>query len=334
MKRFLFILIPFLFLACTSTKDENTDEKKIKLEYCADGNVMVDVDKSLSTMENLIGKQERIYMDKKLGEAVGVSIGQQVRIYSKDSTDKYGNFTIYGWYDDESGGSTIWMDSTGLSKFDQTESFDGCFKKEAVLYDMSASNLESNDEFGCFLNETNTSHSNIVVGSPHGGNIERYTDEQAVWFYDRIADYHQKDVSAWYCMGWHSVVGAFDAWHITSTDISRKSYLKLDQIGDRAFKYSVSFHGFEGSEFFVGGAAPTALKEEVKAAIESVVNGNYVVTVEEIGGTYAGTSVDNFVNWLTSDQSNGVQIEQPYTARGTYGKAIAEAVADLFAGKN
>jgi len=160
--------------------------------------------------------------------------------------------------------------------------------------------------------------------------IENYTDDQAAAAYARMANYHGKHATSWEACGWQSAIGAYDAWHITSTDISRVSFTKLDQIGDRGFEYAVSFHGYSGGDILVGGGAPTALKEAVAGAIEGVVGGAYTVTVVSTG-EYAGTSANNFVNWLTDGGTGGVQIEQPYGARSAYWEDIAEAVADVFA---
>jgi phage replication-related protein YjqB (UPF0714/DUF867 family) len=220
----------------------------------------------------------------------------------------------------------------GRQRLDQSDAFDGCINEAAVLNGETLAWLETNNEYGEFLDETTTSHTDVIVCAPHGGVIENYTDDQARWFYDRVDSHHSKDCSAWYAAGWQSEIGAYDAWHITSTEISRDSFSLLDSIGDRAFTYAVSFHGYSGSDILVGGGASSALKDEVKEAIEDAIGEAYTVTVVS-SGPYAGTSEDNFVNWLTSSGSNGIQIEQPYGARRDYGQDIAEKVADVFAGK-
>lgn len=189
----------------------------------------------------------------------------------------------------------------------------------------------SNSEFGEFLDEEGTDPTTVACCAPHGGIIENYTDEQAEAMFNRLKNHHSKDASCWRCAGWQSKLGAFTAWHITSTDISRLSFPKLDSIGDRGFQYAVSFHGFSEDSIFVGGGAPLAVKQAVANAIAAVVGEAYEVNVVS-SGSYAGVDPDNFVNWLTSGGSGGVQIEQPYGARRDYGTDIAEAVADVIAG--
>lgn len=276
---------------------------------------------------------ERIYMNETLGQALGAVVGQQVRIFPENEVNRYGLYTIADWYDGSSNGNVLWMDDSGWQRLNQDKPFNACVREQAFQYELSLDQLQAHDEFSCFLSETNTTHTGIVVGAPHGGYIEINTDDQAIWFFDQIAINHNKDVSAWYCAGYQSVVGSFDAWHITSTDISPKSFLLLDQIADRGFTYAVSFHGFSKDYYLIGGSAPESLKSDIKTAIESAVSGAYTVILAKPGDQYAGVSSKNFVNWLTANGANGIQIEQPRSSRLTYGKAVAQAVADVFAGK-
>lgn len=276
--------------------------------------------------------EERCTIDPELRSGQGFSIGQQVRIWPKNQSSKYGLVTLHCDYQDGTDNDDIRMRLSGRQRFDETDSFDAYLDEPGIKTDKDKAWLEANDEYGEILTETCTTHSDIVCCAPHGGIIENYTDEQAEWMHARLANHHSKDSSCWVACGWQDAIGAFDAWHITSTDIDRASFAKLDQIGDRDFTYAVSFHGFSEDGIAVGGAAPTALKTEVANAIAAVVGEAYDVDVVS-SGPYAGTSPDNFVNWLTSNNENGVQIEQPMGARSTYGQAIAEAVADVFASK-
>jgi len=81
----------------------------------------------------------------------------------------------------------------------------------------------------------------LIVIVPHGGNIENYTDEQAEHVVQKLSS---KYVSTWICKGFKEGGGAFNRWHITSTDISEESCPKLKAIMTRGkFEYSVAFHG-------------------------------------------------------------------------------------------
>lgn len=286
----------------------------------------IDVLKALSSQDYLLGYGERISMDPDLGSENGVALGQQVRIARKQL---YAIYTVYAWYEDGSDDNDVRMALAGRQRLDTDDSWSKTpWNTEALAQGKTAAELEAQNEYGEFLDESDDTHIGLVICAPHGGVIENCTDEQAERCYNQL---NGKDVTCWRAKGWNSAIGAYDAWHITSTEISRTSFHKLDQIGDRDFTYAVAFHGFSESDIAVGGAAPLALKQEIATAIQNAVGSAYTVNVVT-SGPYAGTSPDNFVNWLTSG-NGGVQIEQPYGARRDYGEAIADAVAAVFASK-
>jgi phage replication-related protein YjqB (UPF0714/DUF867 family) len=291
----------------------------------------VDVLKAKSSQSYLIGHEERVSMDPHLAAAEGVVVGQQIRIRCRENDSKYGIYTVHQFMEDGKDNNDVRMALDGRKRLDETDSFKGWLEGCDSIVDHGHDEawLQSNDEYGEFLDETGATHAGLVVCAPHGGVIENYTDEQAERVFDQL-DVASKDVTAWRCKGWQGQIGAFDAWHITSTEISRDSFPYLDQIGDRDFSYAVSFHGYGEEDIAVGGGASTAFKQQVADAIQAVVGSAYDVTVVN-DGPYGGTSPDNFVNWLTA-AGNGVQIEQPYGARRDYGQAIADAVASVFEG--
>lgn len=292
---------------------------------------LIDVLKANTAMLDYL-TEESCTIDPELRTSQGFALGQQVRIWPSSAATKYGLVTLHSDYQDGTDNDDIRMRLSGRQRFDQSDSFDAYLAAPGIKAGQTKSWLETNDEYGELLTETDSTHTKIVCCAPHGGVIESYTDEQAEWMHARLSDHHSKDSSCWVACGWQDAIGAVDAWHITSTDISRDSFSLLDQIGDRGFSYAVSFHGFSEDSIMVGGGSSSALKTEVASAIELVVGVDYDVDVVS-SGAYAGVSADNFVNWLTSGGSGGVQIEQPYGARRDYGEAIAEAVADVFAAK-
>lgn len=294
--------------------------------------VLIDVLKAKTEMLDYL-TEEKCTMDPELASGNSVVAGQQVRIKVKNSSSKYGLVTVHSLYQDGTDNDDIRMRASGRARFDQTDSFDayleGC--DQVVVHGQDDSWLNSNNEFGEFLDETSSSQSDVVFCAPHGGVIENYTDEMAKWAHDYMVS-NSKNSSCWGCIGHQDSIGAYNAWHITSTDISRNSFPYLDDIGDRNFTNAVSFHGYGEADIAVGGGASSLLKAEVKGAIEAIVGSSYDVVVVS-SGPYAGVDPDNFVNWLTNNGSGGVQIELPYGARSSYGQAIAEAVAAVFASK-
>lgn len=297
---------------------------------CASAQEDIDVLKAKTEMLSYL-TAENCTMDDELRVQLGLSVGDQFLLTRQSATSKYGLVTIHSDYEDGSDNDDIRMRYTGRERFDTTDSFAAWAEAWTPIHGQTDAWLNSNDEMGEFLEETSTTHTEVVFTAPHGGMIENYTDEMAQWAYDYM-DTNSKSASAWYCIGHQDAIGAYNAWHITSSDISRNSFPYLDDIGDRGFDYAVSFHGYSESDIGVGGRAPSALKTEVKEAIEDAVGTAYDVVILT-SGPYAGTSTDNFVNWLTSTGDDGVQIELPYAARRDYGQDIAEAVAAVFAAK-
>lgn len=126
--------------------------------------------------------------------------------------------------------------------------------------------------------------------------------------------------------------GAFRRLHITSTELHEASFPALASIIDRGFRYAVAFHGFADDEILVGGGASFALKAEVAAAIEAAVAGSHIrVRIAGPDDVLGGDSPRNIVNRLTASGRGGVHIEQSLAARAGHAKAIADAVASVFA---
>jgi phage replication-related protein YjqB (UPF0714/DUF867 family) len=122
------------------------------------------------------------------------------------------------------------------------------------------------------------------------------------------------------CKGFKKEGGAFDRWHITSTDISEESFPKLQTIIGRQFKYAIAFHGWGRNSICIGGSSQDPddhTKEEIKETIEDAVHGSGIEVA--MGGptcpeNFNGNDPKNIVNRLGT---TGVQIEQCERARGT-----------------
>jgi len=171
-------------------------------------------------------------------------------------------------------------------------------------------------------------HTGLIAIAPHGGDIEAYTEAERV-----TSQLAGKGVSSWRCKGWHPK-GAFDHWHITSTDIHEASFPLLNSVISRGFKHAVAFHGFDDPniphDILIGGLVPEALKEEVKEAIEGVVGSDFTVHITKPGEQFGGGDPRNIVNRLTAGGGNGIQIEQKKGPREKYARPIADAVANVY----
>jgi len=196
---------------------------------------------------------------------------------------------------------------------------------------------KSKGEFIEKLNHKVQNHKLIVL-APHGGNIEPWTDVEAEYLANQFGD----RASLWLCKGFssrktnnQSNEDALERWHITSTQISEKSFPKLNTIiGDNpTFDYSIAFHGWTEDSICVGGNPhnPDAdLKCDIRGAILKALEGanpDIKVHVSPCpDGNFNGDSPENIVNRLGT---NAIQIEQCKIARTKYHDDIAKAVADV-----
>jgi phage replication-related protein YjqB (UPF0714/DUF867 family) len=206
----------------------------------------------------------------------------------------------------------------------------GLNDEEAEVYSEFIEHLADNDY-----------NSGLIVIAPHGGNIEKHTDEQAEYVYEKLLS--SKRVSMWFCKGFNKKEDgdAFNRWHITSTDINEESFPKLKTVFGRGFEYAVAFHGFDDDSdeksICIGGKTVDGnLKNEIKEQIEAAVRrfqiGVYVKS--SCPNQNNGNHEKNIVNRLSK---NGLQIEQSKKVRTTMVDEenrplrlkIAEAVANV-----
>ena len=290
------------------------------------------VRKALSPQqEDLIKQEEHCSADPEKLATVGRALGHQVRI--KRTSSEYGLYTVSA-VRQESPDNIVRMGKTGRERLGTSDEFAGTLDSQVPHPSFSDAEAERNGEFVERLAD-NGGHTGLIAIAPHGGDIERYTDLQAERVASRLA---AKEVSSWQCKGWKQGGGAFERWHITSTDIHEASFPGLDSVISRGFTYAVAFHGFEPKEgkpdIIIGGAAPDSLKEEIKAAIEgAIASSGITVRIARPEEDFNGDSLQNIVNRLTADGANGIQIEQSLRARMSHGQAIADVVTNVYDSK-
>jgi phage replication-related protein YjqB (UPF0714/DUF867 family) len=176
-----------------------------------------------------------------------------------------------------------------------------------------------------FVERVTGSGTRLIAIAPHGGEIEPRTDLQAV----RVAKRIGGDGRGWLCKGFGEGGGAaFRRWHITSAEISERSFPKLRALLRTPFAHAVAFHGWDLDHIGVGGRADLALRKKVRQAIEEAVRRKIEVRLET-SSSFSGTSKRNIVNRLAAS-GKGVHIEQSLPAREDFWEEIAEAVASVF----
>jgi phage replication-related protein YjqB (UPF0714/DUF867 family) len=267
---------------------------------------------------------------------IGLNPYQQVRIERPTANGTtLALYTIIDTHEEEP--NDVFIDYTNPDNLQDRLDFDlsnnidhftGNLNAQVTAVGLTVSQARCNSEFIEQLDD-NGHHHGLIVIAPHGGDIEEYTDEQAEHVGKQLSS---KSVSVWVCKGFKEGGGAFDRWHITSTDISEKSFPKLKTLFGRQFEYAVAFHGWGRDSICIGGRMPDPpdlLKKEIKEAIEDAVSGSGIDVSTEGDGcpaNFNGNNEENIVNRLGTI---GIQIEQSEEARKCYGIQIADAVANV-----
>ena len=279
------------------------------------------------SQQDLIDHREHCSADPARLAAVGRALGHQVRI--KRNNSQYGLYTVTELRQ-ESPDTIVRMGETGRQRLNATNEFNATLDSQVPHPSFSDAEAESNSEFVERL-EDDGAHTGLIVIAPHGGDIERFTDLQAERVASRLA---ARAASSWRCKGWKRGGGAFDRWHITSTEIHEASFPRLNSVIFRGFTHAVAFHGADAPEILIGGAAPGSLKEEIKTAINAAIAGSGIpVRIASPDEGFGGDSPRNIVNRLTANGANGIQIEQSLDARTNHWQDIADAVAKVYDAK-
>jgi phage replication-related protein YjqB (UPF0714/DUF867 family) len=191
--------------------------------------------------------------------------------------------------------------------------------------------------------ETATTAGDVAVIAPHGGAIERHTDEQAA----TVAADPRLNVDLWVCEG--RGTDQFRRLHITSDDLSEQSFAGLRALLAREHRCAVSFHGFSpvtkpgsttaldlivGRQFDVDGRYKIA--DRIRHALLPTEVGFEVYVTTSCTDPLSGLSPRNAVDRLAG--SRGIQIEQSAwlrqlpDARGRVAQSIAEALVPMLGG--
>lgn len=282
------------------------------------------VKKAFSSQSTLLERGEHCSLDPERLASIGLVPGSQIRV--RRSPEQLALYTVSETRQ-ESTDATVRMALPARQRLGSAEEFDATIDTQVPHPFFSDTQAEEHSELVERLDD-NGCQRRLVVLAPHGGAIERHTDRQA----ERLAAALGSDrASAWRCKGFNTGGGAFERWHITSTDIHEGSFPLLRTIICRGFANAVAFHGFAEADVLIGGAAPLTLKQQIQRALEGVLVGSGIqVRIAGPSENYGGDSARNIVNRLTAGGTNGVQIEQSLEARNGFWKLIADAVASVY----
>jgi phage replication-related protein YjqB (UPF0714/DUF867 family) len=280
----------------------------------------VSVKKSIETQQDLQDRREHCAPAAVLLASLDGALHRQVRIHH---ADEFALYTVSELLH-ETTDPVVRMGLRARRRLHDDGEFEGVLDTKVV--DRELCDTEARDAGELverLLDDGAQAH--LIAIAPHGGDIEEHTDDQA----ERVAERLGPDLaSAWRCKGWRPGGGAFDRWHITSTDIDPASFPLLASVISRRFTRAVAFHGFDDEPgVLIGGTAPDDVKQGLALAIRRVLPEDLGVRVASPSERYAGDDPDNIVNRL--GPCGGIQIEQGPSPRDDHACDIADAVADF-----
>jgi len=279
------------------------------------------VKKAFDTQADLKEHREHCAPSARSLAALDSGPGRQVRIHHDDQ------FALYTVSEQlhETSDAVVRLGLGGRKRLHDEGEFEGRLDTKVVDPDLCDREAREAGELVERLTDDG-SQTFLIAIAPHGGEIEEHTDEQA----ERVAeDLGPALCSAWRSKGWKPDGGAFERWHITSTDIDPVGFPLLESVMSRRFVHAVAFHGFDDEPgVLIGGTASAAVKDKVRQAIQDVLPEGLHVRVATPDERYGGDDPSNIVNRLSP--CGGIQIEQGSVPRDDHGLAIADAVAELF----
>ncbi len=279
------------------------------------------IKQAFKTQEDLTAHREHCAPAARTLASLDSGPGQQVRIHHDD------DFALYTVSEllHETSDPVVRMGISGRQRLHSDGEFQGDLDTKVVDPDLCEKDARDAGELIERLADDG-SQTYLIAIAPHGGQIEEHTDEQA----ERVAELLGPALSsAWRSKGWKPNGGAFERWHITSTDINPVCFPLLESVMSRRFVHAVAFHGFNNEAgVLIGGTAPAAVKEGVRQAIEDVLPEGLHARVAGPDERYGGDDPNNIVNRLSP--CGGIQIEQGAIPREERGEAIADAVSEFF----
>jgi hypothetical protein len=181
----------------------------------------VSVYKALTASQrDLIDHKEHCSADPEKLATVGRALGHQLRIKRNDS--QYALYTV-SQVRQETPDNIVRMGDSGRNRLGTSSEFAAALHSQVPHPTFNDAEAEAYSEFVERLDDDGV-HTGLIVIAPHGGDIERHTDQQAERVVSRLK---AKGVSSWRCKGFKEGGGASDRWHITSTDIHEASFPRL-----------------------------------------------------------------------------------------------------------
>ena len=201
--------------------------------------------RALPSQADLKARREHCSVDGRLLASLGAAVGHQIRIRRTET--EYGLYTVSEWRDEDDA-DVVRLGLTGRRRLGTDDPFDGAVVLPAADPTLSDAAAEAADDLVERLDDDGE-HRGLIVIAPHGGDIERHTDEQAEHVASRLAGSESALGGA---RGGRTAAPTAPAgrWSAGTrprpTSTRRASPASL--VIDRGFTHAVAFHGFDEAE--------------------------------------------------------------------------------------
>jgi hypothetical protein len=228
----------------------------------------------LPEQDELKNDAERCSADPAALNSIGRAVGHQVRIERKDDPHFIALYTVNQANppEDLSNPSRANVVRTGQAGRERLDTSD---EMEAVVHATVADTAPPPSGVRFFeVAKDDGRQTYLIAVAPHGGLIEEHTDEEAENVRRELVS-SRHPASAWACKGYgDGLKGAFDRWHITSTDLHPACFPLLQPLMARKFCYGVAFHGFSKrpgeADVYIGGRASELLKRAIRNELQAL----------------------------------------------------------------
>jgi phage replication-related protein YjqB (UPF0714/DUF867 family) len=285
----------------------------------------------LPEQDTLKNDAERCSADPGMLQSIGRDVGHQVRIMRADNPGFFALYTVAeanppADLGDPSRANVVRTGLAGRERLGTPVEMEAVV--EATVVD--AAPPPSGVRFFEIAEDDRTQAYFIAI-APHGGKIEEHTDDEAEHLGRELAS-NGYPATTWICKGFgDGPKGAFDRWHITSTDLNPASFPLLSGIATRKFCHGVAFHGFskrpDDADVYIGGGASDTLQRAIRSELQAANMPLQIrIATKDDDPKFQGRSADNLINRLAAQ---GIHIEQSGEAR-KFSKKIAEAIATVY----
>ena len=275
-----------------------------------------------------------IILSDSLASSLGVGSYEQVRVRTKSNPEiKWQQrATIYTTrfdadFNTETDENVAWMTQGGLKR-------QGLGEKENLV-DITPfatnPNIENRSKADSLkdIMEQNIRQRNqteLIACAPHGGDILANSERQALFFSS------QEEYNSWLTAGYeYTNEQAYKRFYVNPDLLNPASFYELNRLTSRSYDYAISFVLLDDfnteSTLIIGGLAEIELKRVYASKLNSALPSSYSVRIDT-NGRYDGSDTRNFINQISSNGVNGIQIAQTRDITRNSWRTVASACLD------